>query len=176
MSDDLVKDTKETKDILSGSGKALASSPLFTTPLEDLTTDECHFGWSVLDLVEKAIKPRKDEMRVRMMQEAQEYGLEDPKGSLVLDLGDGQIKREKRRGKDVVREADLRALLKDKGINPDRCFAQKIVTEFDPEAFKQLIADGIISEEEVKECFTPGKITWALKVQKPSTLPKALKP
>ena len=164
-----------TKDILSDSGQQLASSPLFTAPLEDMNTDEVHFGWSMLDLMEKAIKPRKEDMRVRLLKEAEEYGLEDPNGSVVLPLGDGEIKKEKRQGKDVVKEADLRDLLITKGVDPNRCFVSRTVYEFDPVAFKQLLADGLITEEEVKGCFTSGKVTWALKVKKPNSLPRSLK-
>jgi len=169
----MAKDKTETMEL---DARSMAGKELLTCPLIDLSVDEVHFGWSLLDLLEKAAGKRKDDMRELMLAAAESLGEADDKGSLVLVLEDGEIKKEKRQGKDAVKEGAVRKLLVSKGIEPSRVFATRTVSEFDAKAFKELVDEGMISEEEIADLYTPGKVTWALKVVKPGAMPKSLLP
>ncbi len=161
------KTTKEkTQSLIKKDADSMASLGLLSAPLEALSTDEVHLGWSVLDLAEKVIKERKEEMRERLLLEAENLGKQDEKGSFILDLDEGQVKKEKRVARAKPDEALVRKTLLGLGVNPERVFVTRTVTEFSPEAFQSLVDEGIIPEDKAKEA-TESKITWALKVVPP---------
>lgn len=146
----------------------IAKRSLLTTPLQDLTTEETHFAWSVLDQLTKLVKERQGDMRERLLSDAEQYGTEDKKGSFVLELPYGKVKKEKRVARAKPNETAVRELLIGKGLNPERVFQTKTVVEFSPEAFASLVEDGVVTEKEAEALYEKGKITWALKVTPPS--------
>lgn len=169
--------SKKDLELLRQDGVVMVSRGILTTPLEELTDEEVHFGWSILDLVEKASKGRKEEMRDRLLEVAEQLGAEDEKGSYTYVLGDGgQVKKERRQKKDEVKAGKLRKYLSDCGLDPDVCFKKKTVYEFDREAFEDLLEQGLVDKDEVLALFEPGKVTYALKVTKPHGMPKKLLP
>lgn len=169
----MAKTKTETMEL---DARSMAGKELLTHPLGELSVEEIHFGWSLLDLFEKAAKKRKDDMRDLMLEVAEKHGEADDRGSMIFGLGDGEIKKEKRQGASKVKEAAVRKLLVAKGIDPDRIFVKKTVVQFDADAFKEIVSEGLIEEDEIDALYTPGKVTWALKVKKPGALPKSLLP
>lgn len=141
---------------------------LLTTPLQDLTTEEAHFAWSVLDQLTKLVKERQSDMRERLLEDAENYGTTDDKGSFTLDFAYGKVKKEKRVARAKPNEKAVRELLISKSINPERVFVTRTVTEFDPKAFAHLVEEGVITEKEAEAMYEKGKITWALKVVQPT--------
>jgi hypothetical protein len=163
-----------TLEILEADAQDMVMTHLMCIPVEEMTAEEIHFAWSIIDLFDKAAKGRKDDLRAVLMEEAELRGEVDPNGSFILELEDGEVKKEKRQGKDRVKEGPMRNFLKEKGVDPNRIFLSRTVTEFDPKAFKDLLDEGLFTVDEVRELFTPGKVTWALKIKKPGLLPKKL--
>lgn len=171
----MANDEVKLVEVLVQDGEGTLAQKLLTFPIEKMTTPEVHFAWSVLDLVEKVSSERKEGLRVRLFEDAEKLGKEKESGSFVLELEDGKVEKQKRQGKPVVKEGPLRKLLEAKGIPAARVFVTRTVEEFDDKAFKSLLDAGVLDEAEVKALFEPGKVTWALKVEKPEVLPRRLK-
>ena len=164
----------KSKDFLLEEGQSMFMKDLMTVPAEDMTVEEQHFVWSVLDLFDKACKKRKEELRDRLIETVEAKGIKNEKGHTVLILPDGEVKKEARKRADTAKEGILREILQKKGLDPDVVFVKKTSYEFDAKAFKKLLDEGYVTKEEVKECFIDGKVSYALKVRKPGMLPKQL--
>jgi hypothetical protein len=155
-------------------GVQISAAGLLTYALEKLSTSEVHFGWSILDLIEKASKKRKDEMRDRLLHEAKTHGIRDEKGSYVLEVEMGKVTAQRKVQRKKADQQAVRELLMKKGIPVNSVLVKKTVQEFDTKAFEALVADGQITEQEAEGIMGTAKESYSLVVQKPGFLPKAL--
>lgn len=165
----------DRKNLLVRDGMTVSESGLLTAPIGQMETEEVHYGWSILDVIEKTAKKRKDAMKKRLMDDAELHGTEDPeKGHLVLDLPMGRVTRQKRVSKPGVNETAVRQLIIKKGIEPALVFSIRSVESLDVGALEDLIRNGTITEDEAETLFIEGKVTWALRVDAPPHLKKQL--
>ena len=161
-------------EVLQQDGVAISAADLLTHDLEALITDEVHFGWSVLDLIEKAAKKRKDEMRDRLLADAKEYGNKNDNGSFILEVEMGKVTAQRKVAKAKADQKKVRELLLQKGIPVNSILVKKTVQEFDVKAFEAMVKDGQITEEEKEAVMGTAKESFSLVVEKPGFLPKAL--
>jgi hypothetical protein len=168
--------TNETKlmETLKQDGMTISAADLLTYDLEKLSTDEVHFLWSILDLIEKASKTRKDESRDRLLTDAKEYGNKNDKGSFILEVEMGKVTAQRKLAKAKVEQKAVRELLLKKGIPVNSVLVKKTVQEFDVKAFEAMVKDGQISEEEKATVMGTAKESFSLVVEKPGFLPRAL--
>lgn len=162
-------------EVLTQDGMTISGADLFTKPLEEMTTDEAHFAWSVIDVLEKGSKERKDEIRDRLLDDAKERGEKTDKGHFVLVLENGRATAQRKLSKAKVDQKVVRDLLMKKGIPVAQVLVKKTVQDFDQKAFDALVKDGQISEEEAAVVMGTAKESFSLIVEKPGFLQKALK-
>ena len=62
---------------------------VFQEPPEGFTDAEATSAWATLDLLEKAVKERKETLRLSLLQRAQEHGTKGESGSFTGKLGTG---------------------------------------------------------------------------------------
>jgi len=168
--------TNETKlmETLKQDGVQISAADLLTYPLEKLITGEVHFGWSVLDLIEKGAKKRKDEMRDRLLDDAKRDGIKNDKGSYILEVEMGKVTAMRKVAKAKVDQKAVRELLMKKGIPVASVLVKKVSQDFDVKAFEAMVKDGQITEEEAAAVMGTAKESFSLVVEKPGFLPRAL--
>jgi hypothetical protein len=166
---------KNLVEVLKGDAVVMSARDIMTTSLEEMNTTEVHCGWSILDLLEKAAKDRKAEMRSRLLKDIDILGMDDDRGNSWIVLKNGSVKKEVRRSKPRPNEAAVRALLRERGVDSARAFTTRVVEELNLDSLKDLVAKGVISQAELDGVMEHAKETFALKVVKPDYLPKLLK-
>lgn len=180
----------------------LETKTLFATPVEHLSKEAALEVYTSLDVLEKRIlKARKDEIKKYYMDEVlPKEGTVDKKGSYVLELEDGSLKKQRKQGKTEVEPKLAFDKFKDNDIVRNTCF--KFSIELTPEqikrvyellkvsdsellsalenadvkvnekAFDGLLKAGIINQEEANEVSIPGDISWSFTTKKPKSIKK----
>lgn len=123
---------------------------LFTSSPEELNELELVNVWSMLDLIEKIAKERKNFFRERMLEEAQK-GEKNKKGSYSINIEGSTITAESRVSS-VPDEEMLKQLLNEKNIKIEECFDIVKTLQFNPIKLDYLVQRGFLTEEEVEKC------------------------
>lgn len=166
----------ETKmlDIITEDGRAINFTHLMKVPLEEMATEDVHVAWSAIDIIEKAIKDRKDAMRDRLLADAKEHGEPTDKGHFELEVTMGKVTAQKSIKKGKANQEQVRELLMGKKIPVNSVLVRKTVVEFDTKAFEALVKDGQLTQAEADAIFATAQEIWSLKVEKPGFLKKAI--
>jgi hypothetical protein len=147
----------------------LKSEKLLRMPVEEMTDDEALAAWSVIDLIEKKLlKDRKGDLHDHLMELAETKGVTTDKGHKVYtpESCDGSITKQKKSGKASIDTEGLLAMLRERGFDTDKVMTKTV----DLEKVEALIVMGEISSLEIKACSDVGKPTYALQVEKPSSV------
>jgi len=133
---------------------------LFSRDVKSLTKEQTVIAWSVIDLLEKIAKDRKESFREALLQLAGE-GEPSEKGSYSVEVDGTRIIAEARTP-EFPDEKKLKEIMKSKKLSMDLCFDQVTSYQLNPIKLDYLIDQGKITKEEVDSC---RKTTYALKVQ-----------
>lgn len=154
----LMSDEQDTQ-LMSVRGMGLAR--VFQEPPETFSDDEAASAWAAIDLLEKAVKERKEQLRMSLLGRAQEKGTVNEKGSSEAEFGDIKVVREKRQAKlpdpKVVEEA-----LKEAGLEYEDGFTGEMKWVLDPSKVEFLVKGGKIDAEKVE---ASKRVTYALKMK-----------
>lgn len=142
--------------------------------IEALTTEECVSYWGILDLLEKKImKPRKSELRKKLLGLVKELGEKDKKGHKVLKLGDiyAEVKREIRGGKVTYIMAMAQQYVEQcKDKDPMVSALVKMEPVIDEAVLLSLREREIMSEKEFDQIVSVGDDVEVLKVKAPKDI------
>lgn len=112
------------------------------------------------------METRKSELREKLFSQIEEYGYEDDKGNLTLELDtgiEGVARLEKsRRVQRKLDELAAERIIEETGIGDD---VYKMVRVIDEDALMACVYQDKITEEQLEEMF-PAKIIWALMTRK----------
>ena len=141
----------------------------FQEPPEAFTDAEATNAWAVIDLMEKAVKARKEQLRASLLQRVEEKGSVNDKGTSEAEFDGIKVVREKRQNKlpdaKVVEEC-----LKEAGLEYEDGFTAEMTWTMDPSKVEFLVRGGKIDAEKVE---ASKRVTYALKV-KPDKETKSL--
>ena len=112
------------------------------------------------------MESRKSELRDKLFSQIDEYGYEDDKGNITLELGsdiDGVVRLEKsRRVQRKLDELTAERIIEELSLGDD---VYKTVRVIDEDALMACLYQDKITEEQLEEMF-PAKIIWALMTKK----------
>lgn len=112
------------------------------------------------------MESRKSELREKLFSQIDEYGYEDDKGNITLELGseiDGIVRLEKsRRVQRKLDELTAERLIEELNLGED---VYKTVRVIDEDALMACLYQDKITEDQLEEMF-PAKIIWALMTKK----------
>jgi len=106
---------------------------------------------------EKMLKERQEQLKKVLVQALKDNGEPDASGHLILDLGDIEIKHQRRESEAFDEEVAL-PLLEARGIK-DKCIV--MVPTLDQDAVRASYYRGDLSEADLDSMF-PKKVTYAL--------------
>jgi hypothetical protein len=133
---------------------------LFSQDVYSLTKEQQVGAWTILDLLEKVSKERKEAFRKEMLSLARD-GEKDEKGSGTVVINGTTVVAEARTP-DFPDEKKLKEILKAKKLPLDSCFDQVTAYQLNPSKLEFLVDQGKLSQEEVDSC---RETTYALKVK-----------
>lgn len=143
--------------------RGIGLSVVFQELPEAFSDEEATSAWAALDILEKAVKARKDALRTSLLIRVKKEGVLNEKGSFEADFDGIKVIREKRQAKlpdaKVVEEA-----LKEAGLEYEDGFSAEMKWTMDPSKVEFLVKGGKINVEKVE---ASKRVTYALKV-KPS--------
>jgi hypothetical protein len=142
----------------------------FQEPPEGFTDDEAATAWAAIDLVEKAAKARKEELRLSLLQRVETNGVENDKGSFEAEFQGIKVIKERRQNKLPTAEV-VEACLKEAGLEYEDGFRGEMVWTMDPSKVEFLTKGGKIDAEKVE---ASKRVTYALKVKPDSDMKKKL--
>jgi len=140
---------------------------LFAKDVDSMSREQSVGAWTVLDLLEKVSKDRKELNRLNLLEISKE-GEPNEDGSRSVEI-DGTTIVAEARTPEFPDEKLLKAILKSKGLPLDSCFDQVTAYQLNPHKLDFLVDQGKVTKEEVDSC---RKTTYALKV-KPNKETKA---
>jgi len=160
-------------------GTQISARELLKCSLTDLSVEELHMCWSILEAIKKEIGKRQTPMKKALLESAESHGEKNDNGSFILDLGDlGKIKKI-RTARDTTDPEDLKALLRKKRIPLKTVFTQRTIPEqkvedMDERAVKDLVDAEKITVKELAGIASEN-VTWVYKYDAPSDLALYLK-
>jgi hypothetical protein len=137
---------------------------LMATDEDELSPADAAAAYRLVDAVEKMCKARKDKLKPRLHQFAEEAGTPTEKGGFVLLTENGfKVTREKRVAADPSAEG-IKNMLKDAGLETSEAFTTIKVLQLDASKVKFLVESGKFNEDEVEAL---KNVTFAMKVVEP---------
>lgn len=175
------------------------SELLFVKPPKHMSEEECVEVWSVLDIMDKKVfSARKKELKSYLLAMAESKGTKNAKGSFIYEVSDGNVTRQRREGKDTLEPGLFFAKMAGNTLAMEKCCRKTVSLtpaqfekvrglvdkgdtdllevldgakdSVDAGVFEGLVAADIIPLNEAKSVISPGAVTWALTVKKPSVM------
>ena len=134
---------------------------VFQEPPEGFTDAEATSAWATLDLLEKAVKERKETLRLSLLQRAQEHGTKGESGSFTAEFDGIKVIKEFRQNK-LPDAAVVEEALKEAGLEYEDGFSAEMKWTLDPSKVEFLVKGGKINAEKVE---ASKRVTYALKVK-----------
>lgn len=161
---------EELKDLVKTEVQPLTGGDVLHKPVAELTQREAVEAFVILKFVEDKAEERHEELRGRLLAEAEQKGVldEENKGHRILNVDGTEVIREKHT-KTKPDEKKLRELLLAKGLSVSSAFDTKMVPveEANVSKLQALVKLGKISQEEFDALFPP---TFHLKVKESEEL------
>ncbi len=139
---------------------SLTSGAIMQAPIASFTTGGASQAYLLLNLMEGIIKKRKEELRERLLGEAEVSGSETETGSFKLDADGNTVIRERRESHKLKDEA-VSALLEKHGLTMEQGFDKVVTWVPSPTKLAHLVEIGALTKEAVDDLTEVG---WAIKV------------
>lgn len=140
--------------------RPLVSGYALHAPVKEMPITHVVQAWAVLDFLEKRVKDRKAELRLRLLDEAEDNGKPTDKGGQRLFIDGSTVLREKRVSKTPAEDVVDR-LLEEGSLEREAAYDERTVEVLNPSKLRLLVESGAMDEDELEEA---KKISWALKV------------
>lgn len=145
--------TRNTMNFLHG--------PEMKTPITQLNIEHVAAAFHAIAKVEKAVKDRREELRLKLLDYAERNGTVTDKGGYEIEIAGLQVLRETRR--DSTPSIDgLKELLKEANLPVSSAFDVIKVEQLNPTKLAALVEAGKLDEDKVEGLH---KLTAALRVK-----------
>lgn len=148
----------------------LLRSKVMTTAIDQWDTETLVKAWAMLRYTQEVIDARLQQIRLRLMERAAQYGKATDKGGNRLIVEGTEVTRE-RRVASLPDEKTVRRLLEENGLKVDQAFSKVTKVVLDASKLQTLVDLGKLPEAEIDAA---RKVVWALRVKEASDLIDAM--
>lgn len=166
-----MSEKQSVSELILGEMIPFTKGSLMAIDEDDLSAEEAAVAYRLVDAVEKMCKARKDALKPRLHQFAEDGGVLTEKGGHILTVENGfKVTREKRVSSTPDAEG-IKNMLKDAGLKTEEAFTVIKVHQLDVSKVKFLVESGKFNEDEVKALHN---VSFAMKVVEPKETKKLL--
>jgi len=155
----MTKDDQESNEVALFAD--LNIKKVLTGSIEEFTDSQAATAWATVDLMEKVVKERKDQLRESLMNRAKAGGVKRENGTCDM-LTDGTTVTCERRVATLPDEDVVKACLKEAKLQHEDAFTAQMVWTMDPSKVDFLVNGGMLPAEKIE---ASKKETFVLKVK-----------
>jgi hypothetical protein len=160
----------EKTDSLSNTFSSTNIKRMFTDDVSSFSDEQAANSWTMIDLLEKIIKTRKESLRATLLERAEKSGTKKENGSFEATMGNINVINERRQEK-LPDENVVKQLLKEANLEFTDAFNEDISWVMNPSKVEFLVQCGKLPADKIE---ASKKVTSALKMKPNEELKKQL--
>lgn len=149
------------KRLVESEAKALLTGKALAVDVWDASVSDILDAWQVLNAVKDAAESKLKLLRDRLMEEAEQTGVNTGLKGYELLVDETRVFKEKREAK-LPDDEGLKALLAKKKLKVSEGFSEKTEWVIDPSKLSSLVMVGKLKQADIDALC---KVSWALKVR-----------